>query len=245
MQQDLTTSLLSEALAAHGGYDRWRRFAGLSSTIVSGGRLWSLKGANIIAVPRRASTDFRRQRATISPFGEPDWTMTWTPEHVAVQDRDGAVVVARDDPRAAFAGHGFDTPWDPLHLAYFNGYAMWTYHAAPFVLGDPGYEATDVAPILHEGETLRGVSVRFPEGVHSHAREQQFYFGRDGLLRRHDYDVDVWAGTAAAHLVSGYVEVEGLKLPTRRSVFLRNVDGSLRYDFNAVTVELSDFRFHE
>lgn len=52
----------------------------------------------------------------------------------------------------------------PLNLAYFNGYAMWTYHATPFVFGEPGYEARDVAPIENDGETLRGVAVRFPEG---------------------------------------------------------------------------------
>ena len=45
---------------------------------------------------------------------------------------------------------------------------MWTYHAVPFVFGEPGYEARDVAPIEDEGETLRGVAVRFPEVVHSH-----------------------------------------------------------------------------
>ncbi len=32
---------------------------------------------------------------------------------------------------------------------------------------------------------------------------------------------------------------------TPSKVFLRNPDGSLRYDFNAVTVGLSDFRLHE
>ena len=62
---------------------------------------------------------------------------------------------------AASTGNGIS-----LNLAYFNGYAMWTYHATPFVFGEPGYEARDVAPIENAGETLRGVAVRFPEGVH-------------------------------------------------------------------------------
>ena len=38
---------------------------------------------------------------------------------------------------------------------------------------------------------------------------------------------------------------QDLKLPTRRSVYLRNADGSLHRDFNAVTVELSDYRLRE
>lgn len=241
MSQPALNPLLAEALEAHGGLDRWRQFEGLSSTIVTGGKLWPLKGVHLIRTARRATTDFHRQWTTITPFGEPDWTMTWTPEHEEVTDRDGAIVAERDDPRAAFAGHAFDTPWDPLHLAYFNGYAMWTYHAAPFVLSAPGYSVTSVTPVEHEGEMLRGVNARLPDGTHSHSRDQQFYFSVGGLLRRHDYVVDVWAATPAAHFLSDYIEVEGLMLPTRRSVYLRNSDGSLQREFNAVTVELSDY----
>ena len=118
---------------------------------------------------------------------------------------------------------------------------MWTYHATPLVFGEPGYEAHDVAPIENEGETLCGVAVRFPEGVHSHSREQRFYFGSDGLLRRHDYTVDVWADTPAAHFIFDYVDVNGLKYPSRRSVFRINPDGTLDRDFNAVTIELSNY----
>jgi hypothetical protein len=91
--------------------------------------------------------------------------MTWTPVHVEITAGDGSIIGARDNGREAF-DRGFDGKWDPLNLAYFNGYAMWTYHATPFVFGEPGYEARDVAPIENAGETLRGVAVRFPEGVH-------------------------------------------------------------------------------
>ncbi len=167
--------------------------------------------------------------------------MTRTPEHVEIAAGDGSVIAARDNGREAF-DRSFNGRWDPLNLAYFNGYAMWTYHAVPFVFGEPGYDARDIAPIVHEGASLRGVAVRFPECVHSHTREQRrFYFGADGLLRRHDYAVDVWADTPAAHFMSDYVDVEGLKYTTRRSVFTLKLDGSLDQDFNAVTIELSDY----
>jgi hypothetical protein len=32
-------------------------------------------------------------------------------------------VSERSDPRASFAGHTLETPWDPLQRSYFNGYA--------------------------------------------------------------------------------------------------------------------------
>jgi hypothetical protein len=243
MTDVVTSRLLADALEAHGGLERWRGFTGMSSVIVTGGQLWDLKGVSLIATPRLATTDFRQQRTTVFPFGEADWTMTWTPEHVAIRNGAGEVVAERDDPRSAFAGHAYDTPWDPLHLAYFNGYAMWTYHALPFILAEPGYEVVEIAPIEFEGAMLRGLEARFPPAIHSHTRTQRFYFGSDGLLRRHDYEVDVWAGTAAAHLLSDYYEVDGIQLPRRRSVFLRTAAGALDHSFNAVTVDMSDYAF--
>ena len=233
-------TLLKEAIDAHGGLDRWRGFKGVASTIISGGRLWDIKGAKIIPTPRRATSEFRRQWTQVTPFGDPDWTMTWTPEHVEITDGKGTIIAQRDNGRDAF-DRSYDAPWDPLNLAYFNGYAMWTYHAAPFVFAEPGYEAREIEPIAHEGEMLRGLTVRFPEGVHSHTREQRFYFGSDGLLRRHDYEVDVWADTPAAHFLSDYVDVNGLKFPRRRSAYLRRSDGTPDLDFTLVSIELSDY----
>lgn len=233
--------LLAEALEAHGGLDRWRSFRGLSSTIVTGGGLWGIKGVEMPPTPRIVTTDFHRQWMAVSPFGDPDWTMTWTPQQVVVEDSAGAVIAEQDNPRDAFADHGYDTPWDPMHLAYFNGYAMWTYHASPFVLAGPSYEVSDLPPIEHDGEMLRGLHVRFPEGVHSHSREQQYYFDADGLLRRHDYSVDVWANERAAHMLSDYTEIDGLRFPTRRHVHPRKPDGLLRHDFTTVTIKLSNY----
>lgn len=234
-------SLLADALDAHGGLERWRNLKGLSSTIVTGGSLWGLKGINLPPGPRTATTDFHRQWATVTPFGKPDWTMTWVPERVAIEDGAGRLIADRDMPRQAFVGHGYDTPWDRLHLAYFNGYAMWTYHALPFVLAEPDHEVSTVAPIVQDGLKLHGLSVRFADGVHSHTREQRFYFGEDGLLARHDYTVDVWAGTAAAHMLSDYVEVDGFRFPTRRRVHPRRSDNSFDADVEIVTIDMSGY----
>jgi hypothetical protein len=237
---DQQKSLLEEALDAHGGHDRWRQFKGVASTITTSGLLWDIKAANLIRTPRRATTEFRRQWTRVTPFGDPDLTMDWTPEHVEVTNSSGAIVAQRDNGRDAF-DRSYNAPWDPLNLAYFNGYAMWTYHAAPMVFAERGYDAREIAPIEHDGEQLRGLSIRFPEAVHSHSREQQFYFGSDGLLRRHDYEVEVWADTPAAHFLSDYVDVGGLQFPHRRRVFARRSDGSPDWDANLVNIDLSDY----
>jgi hypothetical protein len=237
---DQQTSLLQEALDAHGGHDRWCQFKGVASTIITSGLLWDLKVANLIRTPHRATTEFRHQWTRVTPFGDPDWTLEWTPEHVAITNSSSTIIAQRDNGRDAF-DRSYDAPWDPLNLAYFNGYAMWTYHAAPLVFAEPGYEALEIDPIAHDGDMLRGLSIRFPDGAHSHAREQQFYFGSDGLLRRHDYEVEVWADTPAAHFLSDYVDVGGLKFPRRRHVFARRPDGSPDWDVNLVNIDLSDY----
>jgi hypothetical protein len=233
--------LLADALEAHGGLERWRTFAGLTSTIVSGGRLWGLKGIDMPPIPRIATTEFRRQWMSVTPFGDPDWTMTWVPQRVVIESATNQVIAERESPRDAFAGHGHNTPWDPLHLAYFNGYAMWTYHALPFILAEPGYEMNEIAPIEQDGRTLRCLCVRFPEGVHTHTREQRLYFGDDLLLCRQDYEVDVWASTAAAHMVTDYIDVGGLRFPTKRRVHPRASDGSLQPDVDIVTIDMSNY----
>ncbi|RDJ26959.1 hypothetical protein DWF00_01950 [Bosea caraganae] len=234
-------ALLTEALTAHGGVERWRTYNGLSSTIVPGGRLWGLKGIDMPPIPRVATTELRRQWMSVTPFGDPDWTMTWQPEKVVIETGAGDVIAERESPREAFAGHAYDTLWDPLHLAYFNGYAMWTYHALPFLLAEPGYEVVDVPSVTHDGETLRGLGARFPDGIHTHTQQQTFYFGADGLLRRHDYEVDVWARTSAAHFLSDYIEVDGFHLPTKRRVHPRASDGTIQYEFDTVSVDMSEY----
>jgi hypothetical protein len=233
-------TLLAEVLAAHGGIDRWRRFTQVTSTVVTGGFLWSMKGMEIDASARRMTSDFRRQRTRTEPFGDAEWQMTYEPDSVVIATQSGTIIAEQQHPRETFAGHVWETPWSPLQLGYFNGYAMWTYYNLPFLLGEAGVETTEIAPIDLEGRALRGLRARFAPGIHTHCREQNLYFDGEGLLRRHDYQVDVAGGTRAAHLISDYVDVQGLRFPTRRRVFVRNEDGTFQSDRTLVSADLSD-----
>jgi hypothetical protein len=84
--------LLAEALEAHGSIERWRNLRGLSCTIVTGGRLWALKGIDMPPTPRTATTDFHRQWTLVAPFGDPGWTMTWTPDRLVIETSCGDVI---------------------------------------------------------------------------------------------------------------------------------------------------------
>ncbi len=234
-------SLLTTVLDAHGGAERWRSFDRVTATVVSGGFFWAMKGIDLDSSPRRMTSDFRRQRTRTEPFGNPDWHMTYHPDRVTIETTAGDVVAEQVAPRDTFAGHTWETAWTPLQLGYFNGYAMWTYYNLPFLLDEPGIQATDIPSVTLDGRTLAGLRVEFSAGIHTHSAVQELYFDDEGLLRRHDYRVDVAGGTLAAHFPSDYVEVQGLRLPTRRRAYIRNGDGTIATDRVLVSVDLSDF----
>jgi hypothetical protein len=233
--------LLIDVLAAHGGLDRWRTFSQITATVVSGGSLWAMKGIEIDAAPRLMTSKFRRQWTRTAPFGNPDWHMTYEPGRVAIGTTAGEIIAQQENPRETFVGHAWETPWTPLQLAYFNGYAMWTYYNLPFVLGEPECDVADIPSVTQDGLLLRGVRVRFPPAIHTHCAEQQLYFDERGLLRRQDYEVDVAGKVRAAHLISDYVDAQGLQFATKRRVFVRNEDGTLQTHKVLVSIDLSEF----
>jgi hypothetical protein len=236
-------ALLADVLEAHGGLDRWHRHRSLTATLVTGGGLWGLKGLLQDPTPRTMRIRLDEEWASVAPFGKPEWRTAFTAERVAIETHDGEVVQERIQPRASFAGHAMNTPWDPLHRAYFNGYAMWTYLTTPFLFAMPGFEVAEIAPWQEGKEPWRGLRVRFPDHIASHSREQEFYFGPDSLLRRHDYHVDVAGGFAAAQYVDDIVSVDGLKFPSRRRAYSRGPDLRPNRDLLFVAIDLSEFRF--
>jgi hypothetical protein len=234
--------LLARVVAAHGGLERWNAFTALTSTIVTGGALWAIKGLVQDRDPREMTVTLHEQTASVSPYGRADWRTAFTPDRIAIETTAGAVVSERSNPRASFDGHVLDTPWDPLDRAYFNGYALWTYLTTPFLLAMPGFEVSEIAPWREGSESWRGLRARFPDGIASHSTEQDFYFGEDCLLRRHDYHVDVAGGFPAAQYVYEMIEVEGLRFPTKRRAYMRGTDLQALRHRVMVAIDLSDFR---
>ena len=114
------TELLEWAIDAHGGYDRWTALRTVSFDLSVGGALWESKGQAGLFANASYEADIHRQRATLGRFGAPDRRVQFTPERLVLETESGDVLDIRDNPRAAFAGHTNETPWDPLHAAYFN-----------------------------------------------------------------------------------------------------------------------------
>jgi len=236
--------LLRNVLHAHGGLARWKEFNTVRAQIVTGGGLWALKGLIQDPEPREMTVSLREQFASVTPFGQPNWRTSFRPDRLAIETLEGEVVRERKDPRASFYGHTMNTPWDPLHRAYFNGYAMWTYLTTPFFMALPGFDVREIAPFAEGGETWRGLRVRFPRQYASHSEEQDFYFGSDFLVRRHDYHVDVAGSFPAAQYVDRMIEAQGLKMPARRRAYVRGPDLQPVRDLLMVAIDLSAFSFN-
>lgn len=106
-----------------------------------------------------------------------DQRTMFTPGRIAIEKLDGAIVAERHAPRDSFAGHQMTTPWDRLHRAYFNGYAMWIYLTTPFLLAMDGVRVEKTEPWRQIGYVAR--LARLLSGLD---RDAQRYSGV--LLRR-------------------------------------------------------------
>src|SRR6202047_3858627 len=235
--------LLAKILDVHGGMDRWNGYNKVEPTIVSGGGLFELKGAPHDSNPRRMTVWLHEERSSVVPYGAPDQRTMFTPERIAIEKLDGTLVAERRAPRDSFAGHQMSTPWDPLHRAYFNGYALWSYLTTPFLLAVNGVQTAEIEPWREGVETWRVLRALFPSTIASHSAVQDFFFGEDLLLRRHDYNVDIAGGFAAAQLVFAYVEADGVKLPTQRRAYIRGPDHRPALDPLMVSIDISEVRF--
>jgi hypothetical protein len=75
-----------------------------------------------------------------------------------------------------------------------------------------------------------------PDSIASHSREQVAYFGPDGLLRRHEYTVDLMGGAAGLNYAANYRNVDGIMVPTKRRVYAP--DGNKQKILNPVLVAI-------
>jgi hypothetical protein len=103
---------------------------------------------------------------------DPDDRWIFTKDRVWIERRDGWSVEERSDPRAAFAGHRRETPWDRLHLTYFLGYAVWNYLAAPFLFAWPGFNSQELDRYVEGRETWRVLEVTYPDNIPAHTKRK-------------------------------------------------------------------------
>jgi hypothetical protein len=242
MSTSTTTELLATATEAHGGLDRWRQLTTVRANASITGAVWHLKGRPDVLADVAITAELKAERLVMDFPGQDKRTI-FTPERIVVETAAGELIEARDDPEAHFAGQTADTRWDDIDVAYFSGEAVWTYLTTPFLYTYPDFVTEEVEPWEEDGERWRRLKITFPDAIASHTREQFSFFGPDGLLRRHDYTVDILGGTAGANYALENRTFDGIVVPTVRRIYGYQGDHEVVRDPLLVAVDFSDVAF--
>ena len=220
------SELLDLAVKAHGGLDRWNKVKAIKVVASITGGIWYVKRKGDFLKNVVLTAETRTERLTVDFPGQ-DKRSIFEPDRIVIETADGTLIEARDNPKKSFEGQQRETPWDDIHVAYFAGEALWTYLNTPFLYTHEGFATEEIASIQAESETWRRLKVTFPDNVKSHTREQISCFGPDGLLRRHDYTVDILGGATGLNYASDYRDVDGIIVPTKRRVYAYEGDYQL------------------
>src|SRR6266566_3723253 len=207
--------LLNLAVKAHGGLERWNKVKSVRMQASITGAIWYVKGKPDYLKNIVMTADTKSELVT-TEFPGQNKRSIFVPNRIVMEKLDGAVIGSRDEPERSFEGHKRETPWDDIHVTYFSGEALWTYLTTPFLYTYQGFKTEEIASIQVETQTWRRLKVTFPDYIKSHTREQISCFGPDGLLRRHDYTVDILGGATGLNYASGYRDIDGIIIPAAR-----------------------------
>jgi hypothetical protein len=231
--------LLKLAVKAHGGLERWNKVKAIKVAASITGGIWWVKGKGDFLKNVVLTAETRNERLTVD-FPDQDKRAIFEPNRIVIEKVDGVLIEARDNPIKSFEGQQRETPWDDIHVIYFVGEALWTYLNTPFLYTHEGFATEEIAPIQVEGETWRRLKVIFPDNVKSHTKEQISCFGADGLLRRHDYTVDILGGATGLNYASDYRDVDGIIVPTKRRVYAYEGDYQLVKEPLLVSIDMGE-----
>ena len=231
--------LLQKAVDAHGGLKRWNEISSVTVAASLTGAIWFVKSQGDYLKDVVMTVNTKKEWMT-TDFPGQDKRFLFTPERLVMEKRDGTLIQARDNPEKAFEGQTRDTPWDDLQVAYFQGEALWTYLNTPFLYTQDGFQTEEIASIEVNGETWRRLKVTFPDHIKSHTREQISCFGPDGLIRRHDYTVDILGGATGLNYATDYKDVGGIIFPTKRRIYAYEGDYQIVKEPLLVAIDMGE-----
>jgi hypothetical protein len=101
----------------------------------------------------------------------------------------------------------------------------------------------EIEPWHEDGQVWRRLLVTYPSAIVAHTRQQTYCFDEGGLLRRLDYSVDILGGGPAVHYPSEYRAFDGIMVPTRRRIYVRNPDGTPVRDPVSISIDITGATF--
>lgn len=199
-------SLLEEAIAAHGGMERFLALGGLSVRLRCGGVALATRGR-----PRALARLHAHVRLDEPEVRFLDWPR---PGRTGVFEQRQARIEGEKGVERRREGRRRRPLWDHMDVLHFAGYALWNYMTAPFLLARPGFEVREAPG--------RRLEVTFPPEVPTHSPRQTFHLDREGRISRLDYTAEVFGRWArAAHHCLAYERHAGLLVAVRRRVVPR------------------------
>jgi hypothetical protein len=213
-------ALVKKMIEAYGGLDRWNAFTTAEIHGIRMGATFAIKGAPGLLADFHFEMDLHKQAGEYRDFPQPGQRATFRPDRIAIENADGSVVEELLDPRRSLDSQTLETKWNVLQFVYFASYATWTYLAAPFCFSMPGFMFEDLEPVQVGDQQLASLKVRFPDYLARHSKEQTYFVGDDGLIRRHNYVAEVVATTAyGTHYYADFKQFNGITVATRHRVY--------------------------
>lgn len=234
-----TNDLLDLAVKAHGGLERWNKVKAIKVAASITGAIWHVKKKGDFLKNVILTVETRDERVIVDFPGQ-DKRAIFEPYRIVMEMLNGTRIEARGNPVRSFEGQKREVAWDDIQVVYFVCEALWTYLNTPFLYTREGFITEEIAPIQVEDETWRRLKVTFPDYVKSHTKEQISCFGPDGLLRRHDYTVDILGGATGLNYASEYRNVDGIIVPTRRRVYAYEGDYQLVKEPLLVAIDMGE-----
>ena len=212
-------NLLDLVIKAHGGIEKWKKFKQEKLHIATGGYLWTVKGQQGVLSDLNLIVRLHEQSSVQEKIFPEGLRSTFEPKRVSLSTQNGKLVEELVNPLETFKGLAWETHWSRLQLVYFSTYATHNYFTTPFNLTLPGITTKEIEPWAESGEIWRRLEVTFPESFVTHSKRQVFYFDENGLVKRHDYWAETLGGAGAAHYFFDYKEFDGIKMPTRQTIY--------------------------
>lgn len=233
-------TLLDEAIEASGGLARWNGLKRFTLQLSIGGDLISCadRSAQFKNIVAEGCT--RHQVVRLVGFAGPGECGVYRTDRVTIEDADGNVVRAWQDPHRAFQPHGKDTLLDELALVFLCGCSVWNYLTTPFVLAHPNVKVEELPPWPEQDHLWRRLRAVFPPSFVMHSHEQTFYFDAAGLQRRTDNDL---FGIKVADYSWAHQEFGGIVVPTLRRSLKPETNGKPIARPSLIEVEIFDAEF--
>lgn len=234
--------LLKLAIDAHGGLERWNQLKSIKVQASITGGIWYVKGRPDVLKDVVMEADIKKEKLVMSFPGQ-DKKSVFEAGLITIETANGTSVQRYENPISTFEGQVRETPWEDVHVAYFSGEALWTYLTTPFLYSYPGFVTEEIEPWEENGEIWRRLKITFPDYIASHNVEQISFFGPDGLLRRHDYTVDILGGATGVNYATNYRDVDGIIVPTTRRVYAYEGDHVVVKEPLLVAIDMGEISF--